>query len=283
VNTRDDGDRETEHEEFDVLAAGWALHALEPDDEQRFAAHLPTCASCRLTVSELEATLGELAVEVPESDPPADLLGRIHRAMAEEPVPNASVPDHASREKAEEYQSRASIRPSSGPSPTIPAVLRPTRHAARWLVAAAAVVLVALAGWNVVLQQQLSRQQARETSAVKALTQVAVSDTLARLTDPKGAPVGLVLRRGAELDVLSTGMPINASGTSYWLWALPASGAPPLAMGRFHVGGTSASVHAAGEFPTGLRVPAGFAVSVENGTARPSTPSKVIATGNVTP
>jgi hypothetical protein len=180
------------------------------------------------------------------------------------------------------YKSRASIRPSSGPSPAIPPVLPPARHAARWLAAAAAVVLVALAGWNVVLQQQLSRQQARETSAVKALTQVAVSDTLARLTDPKGAAVGSVLKRGAELDVLSTGMPANRRGTSYWLWALPASGGPPLAMGRFEVGGRSASVHAAGELPTGLRVPAGFAVSVESGTARPITPSKVIATGKVT-
>ncbi len=35
-------------------AAGWALDALEPDDAERFSAHLFGCRTCQLTVEELE-------------------------------------------------------------------------------------------------------------------------------------------------------------------------------------------------------------------------------------
>jgi anti-sigma-K factor RskA len=282
VSTRDDSEREAGHVEFDALSAGWALHALEPDDERRFASHLATCATCRLTVAELEATLGELALDAPDADPPADLLDRIQVAMADDAPRIVSVPDRASEERAEEYHSRASIHPSSGVPPVITVALPHTRHATRWLAVAAAAVLVALAGWNVLLQQQLSRQQARNTAAVQVLTRVAVSKDLATLVDGKETPVGLVLLRGSQLDVVSMGLPASQTATSYWLWALPASGAKPLAMGHFEVTATVAAVHTVGEMPTGLAVPAAFAVSVESGTAKPAAPSRVIASGKVT-
>lgn len=35
-------------------AAGWVLDALEPDDAERFSAHLFGCRTCQLTVEELE-------------------------------------------------------------------------------------------------------------------------------------------------------------------------------------------------------------------------------------
>src|SRR3712207_7218554 len=41
-----------DHREFDELAVGWALHALEPEDETVFSAHLATCARCADTVAE---------------------------------------------------------------------------------------------------------------------------------------------------------------------------------------------------------------------------------------
>ena len=39
-------DRDDEHRSWDELAVGWALHALEPEDEALFAAHLASCARC---------------------------------------------------------------------------------------------------------------------------------------------------------------------------------------------------------------------------------------------
>ena len=41
-----------EHGEWDALAVGWALSALDPEDEERFAEHLPDCARCTATVRE---------------------------------------------------------------------------------------------------------------------------------------------------------------------------------------------------------------------------------------
>ena len=39
-------DSRREHEEWDALAVGWVLSALDPDDEARFADHLPGCDRC---------------------------------------------------------------------------------------------------------------------------------------------------------------------------------------------------------------------------------------------
>ena len=49
------------HSEFEELAAGYVLGALEPDDEHDFRRHLDGCAICEASVRELEAVVGELA------------------------------------------------------------------------------------------------------------------------------------------------------------------------------------------------------------------------------
>src|SRR3954447_14343296 len=61
----------TDHDQWDELAAGYALHALEPDDEVRFDEHLRTCADCRATLAEHElvaAQLGSIAYDADESE-----------------------------------------------------------------------------------------------------------------------------------------------------------------------------------------------------------------------
>ena len=42
----------SDHEDFEGLAAGYALHALEPEEEQRLAAHLLTCQDCARLVAD---------------------------------------------------------------------------------------------------------------------------------------------------------------------------------------------------------------------------------------
>jgi Putative zinc-finger len=53
-------------------AAGWVLDALEPDDAERFSAHLFGCRTCQLTVEELE-TAAQLLLGSGVPPPPADL------------------------------------------------------------------------------------------------------------------------------------------------------------------------------------------------------------------
>ena len=59
-----------EHAEWDALAVGWALSALEPDDEARVRAHLPTCQRCTGTVGDAVRTVTDLAYSVPDESPP---------------------------------------------------------------------------------------------------------------------------------------------------------------------------------------------------------------------
>ena len=63
--------RRGDHEGFDELAVGWALHALEPEDETLFAAHLAGCTRCAQTVAETAAVLAAMADDLPRAEPSA--------------------------------------------------------------------------------------------------------------------------------------------------------------------------------------------------------------------
>ena len=74
-----------EHGEWDALAVGWALSALDPEDEGRFADHLPGCDRCAATVRESLHTVADLAYALPDEAPPPALKSRLMAAVAAEP------------------------------------------------------------------------------------------------------------------------------------------------------------------------------------------------------
>jgi hypothetical protein len=80
-----------EHGEWDALAVGWALSALDPEDEGRFADHLPGCDRCTATVRESLHTVADLAYALPDEAPPPALKSRLMAAVAAEP-PGAGLP-----------------------------------------------------------------------------------------------------------------------------------------------------------------------------------------------
>jgi anti-sigma-K factor RskA len=59
------------------LAAGYALHALSPDEERAFEAHLAGCRQCREELASLSEAASALAFAAPPGRPPAGLRGRI--------------------------------------------------------------------------------------------------------------------------------------------------------------------------------------------------------------
>ena len=94
-----------EHGEWDALAVGWALSALDPEDEQRFAEHLPGCARCTATVRESLYTVADLAYALPDETPPASLKARLMAAVAAEPRnPRAAPEPHAPAEPEPEQE-----------------------------------------------------------------------------------------------------------------------------------------------------------------------------------
>lgn len=74
-----------EHGEWDALAMGWALSALDRADEELFATHLPGCARCTATVRESLYTVVDLAYALPDEAPPAAMKTRLMAAVAAEP------------------------------------------------------------------------------------------------------------------------------------------------------------------------------------------------------
>ena len=121
-----------DHDAFDELAVGWALHALEPEDEAVFARHLPGCARCAETVAETTAVMAAMATDLPQAAPSEGLRSRLQAAVA-----------------GTEQVHRAAAPPAQAATVPVP---RPSRRAlAVALVAAAVATIAGLGIWNVVL------------------------------------------------------------------------------------------------------------------------------------
>lgn len=254
------------HDEYDGLAVGWALHALEPGEEHSFADHLATCARCQRLVHESEEALGELAYDVPLIDPPPQLLDRIrHATGASDAMPGRLG------------------RPHRQPAP----IARPSRML-RWAAPAmaAALVIVALLGWNIALRNRAQHDQRLAAERQVVISQLASSTTRATLVDGTRHTVGYVLQRGTSMEVASGGPALNGltpndrAKTTYVLWAVQRSGGPPVAVGTFDVLGTGLAVQRVHDAQVHDGV-TGFAVSREPGRGVPQRPSEVVATGAV--
>ena len=128
-----------DHERIDELLAGYVLLSLSGEDaaeaDQVLVDHVPSCARCRATLSELQAVSGDLALAAPPVDPPETLLPRLHRAMDDVPLAG-----------------------------------RTRRRGALIAVAASAVALVAMGGLSLVLGSRLSNAETRTGTALEILS-----------------------------------------------------------------------------------------------------------------
>jgi anti-sigma-K factor RskA len=287
---------------FAELAAGWALHALEPEDEALFSAHLADCESCQKSVLLYADTLGDLARLAPSVAPPPELRDRILRAAAEDPRGTAEDPRGTLVEAISgettggfgggqvlplsskgRFQRGGTSPATSGSLTALGSSVRPGGRAAWWIAAAAAVVAIVLGGGNLVLRQDV--ENARQTAAssqelVRKLIQP--GSRMAALSTSEGDPVAYVLSRNGKLEVVTSGMPENEPGRkSFWLWGIWAQqDGVPRPLGRFDVSTEGFDLHGLGSLPPGMDTVTDFAVSEEAGTARPAQPSKVMATGS---
>ena len=264
-----------DHDRFDELAVGWALHALEPEDEAVFAVHLRDCARCTSTVEETTEVMAAMATDLPAPEPSEELRQRLRAAVAE----TGQLP---------------TPQPAVAPAPVVPA--RPAAPAAqpglalpRWrrtlpgvLVAAAVAAIVALGLWSVVLnsdRQDLQDTVAAQSAVVEALTSPGRA-TIARL-DSDGEPVATVVARDGEVQVVTSGLSVNdGDATSYVVWGM--GGDRPVALGTFDVDRSQVAVETVGSGQAGLDDYSEYGISLEPGQEPPAQPSDVVATGQVT-
>jgi hypothetical protein len=255
-----------DHARFDELAVGWALHALEPEDEAVFTSHLAGCARCSETVAETTEIMGAMAADIPQAEPSEALGARLREAVAAtEQVHRPAAP------RVVEVPAAAAVPP--------PRRIRPLSTA---LVAAAVAAVVALGSWNLGLRSEraeLSSAVARQQDVVDALL-----DPDRVVLDPLGAdgrPVATVVPRGDGIQVLTHGLSVNESAsTTYVVWGVGDDGAQPL--GTFDVERSQIELRTVGSGLTGVDDYPRYAISLEPGREAPSEPTEVVATGQVT-
>jgi anti-sigma-K factor RskA len=286
--------RANDHEAFDELAVGWALHALEPEDETVFARHLPDCPRCARTVVETEEVMAALATDLPPAEPSEDLRSRLRasverteqvRPVAPTPQPDDTAPLRGRRRTDDGLRripAAAPDAPAGAPAP------RPRFASLRergWAVALAAAVagVVGLGIWNVSLSSARDRaveNAARQQAVVEELLQPGAR-VVAQMDDASG-PVATVVVRDGDVEVVSQALPVNDTEETYVLWGLRDGSKTPEAVGTFDVVRSRLDVNAVVSASTGSDTYDAYAVSLEPGRQPPATPSEVLASGQVT-
>ncbi len=257
------------HARFEELAAGHALHALEPEDEQAFLAHLPGCARCEADLAEHTATLAHLAYAPAPADPPPSLLDGI-RAGVLASGREVSFPEQAAPVEAVDELSRARDR-------------RRMRRATTWMgIAAAAALVISLGVWNTSLRQDRDEQDAWGERMRQAVSQLRDNDTdTVPLLGDDGQVVAVALVRGDEMSLVVDGLPVNDAGTTYVLWGESEYG-DKRAVGAFDVTKTELDVLAGMRVQNGVSDVRRFMVTREQGDAAPPIPTlPVLAVGEV--
>ncbi|MEP6853701.1 MAG: anti-sigma factor [bacterium] len=121
----DDEPHDASHGEWDELAVGYALSALEPGELGRFVEHLVTfCPQCQASVDDMNAVGASLVNALPIPEPSADLRTSVLGVAfsARPPVPQSSADiDDADLIQTDASTARTSTGAGAGISNLIPA------------------------------------------------------------------------------------------------------------------------------------------------------------------
>jgi hypothetical protein len=266
-----------EHRLFDELAVGWALHALEPEDESRFAEHLPGCARCAQIVAETSEVMAAMAADLPRAEPSDRLRDRLHAAVAE----TEQVRPAPAARSAEAARPAATGFPGYRPV-GLPPESRPLRRRATVLALAAAAVaaIVGLGLWNVFLADSRSELEATVAQQERIVERLLTPGeaTVAALSADDGRAVATVVARSDRVDVVTYGLEANDTDTeTYVIWGI--EGDTPEAIGTFDVTRSQMTLQTVGSGSTGLDQYDQYGISIEPGDQAPSAPTEIVAMG----
>jgi hypothetical protein len=258
------------HAQWEELAAGHALNALEPEDEQAFLGHLRGCDRCRADLAALEGVTAQLAYAAEPAEPPADLGRRILDAAAAE-RPTVFAPADGRRALRSAGPKRAR-RPGR--------VWQPTFRLASLATAAAVVAVTALGAWNVLLRADSRTQSealSRRTAALRCLAAPeSAKFPLRSVNEPRGSACVSGDRAYLVVDRMA---PNDRDSQIYVLWWMDRAHGLHAVEG-FDVPGSGTGVY---ELPIGVAQSElrAMAISLENGRRVPSQPTRRIASGAV--
>ena len=262
------------HGLFEELAAGYALDALEPDDEQLFLEHARSCPQCGPALAAYREVAVVLADTAPPAEPSAQLgerilaMARAEADPARRSAPAAEPPGQQGQQGQQEDQ-HAKLPPG---------VHRlPSRH--RWLrpasIAAAAVLIAGGGIWGGLAATSSSPRP--PAFCAHGCSEIVLT--------AKGTHqvAGKVFVRQQSVWMDPTDMkPDDTADQIYVLWQITSSSKAPLAVGSFDVkSGVSGPVQV-GSLAAAYHGTVAFAVSLEHGRSIPPSPTLVTASGPVT-
>jgi anti-sigma-K factor RskA len=266
------------HQEYDELAVGWALKALEPDDESRFARHLPDCRRCSRTVHDADALGAGFAMSLAGEDPPDALRQRIMAQALAEPRQPAALPEP----EAIDQNGFAAQHPEPAPD-NVRSLFQHTNLLRGMAAAASMALIVGLGLWNVQLQSDREQITAVAEQQAEVLGQLDDRGVyrIAPMETSEGDSVGAVVLHAGGAKVMANGLPVNDHEQSIFvLWGLRDS-LSPVPLGTFDVSRPDLDMRPVSSTSTGLDQYDGYAISLEPGRHAPSTPTDTVATGTV--
>ncbi|MGI8627494.1 MAG: anti-sigma factor domain-containing protein [Geodermatophilaceae bacterium] len=279
------------HAEWDELAVGWALRALEPDDEDRFTAHLRGCERCAASVQDSGRVLAALVEQLPPESPSPQLRTRLLAEIAK----TRRQPDAEQTQPSESAMPDAALIDfAAARGRTLTRRARTTRGTpSRWttistLVAAAAAVLAigGLGIWNLSLQNDRDNATSVAVERGEILQELAAAGevSMTPLRDGDGHAVATLVRGSSQTMVMTNGLRVNDSSEQiYVLWGLKEVGEPK-PLGTFDVVTGELDMRTVGSTNSGIDTFNGYAVTLESGREAPAAPTlPPVASGQVTP
>ena len=231
-------------EEVRDLAASFVLGALDPNEADAVRAHLASCADPHVEIAELGSVLPVLAESAPVIEPPAALKARILAAAAAELDMRGNVAVPA--EPAAPPILVPPAIPTAVPVPLPTAAERQPRVAVRsgagtWVLRIAAVLAIALlAGWNLLLQNQLERARTYEENVAAVLDVAGQPGSMTAVLTAEGGegPAGLAaIADDGIVRIAMRDLPATSGNQVYEAWVIGGDGVPK-ALGGFTVGET---------------------------------------------
>jgi len=275
---------EAGHLAADVV--GRALHALEPDEEDRVTEHLRECLVCRALLAETHETMAALAHALPPQDPPPSLRTRILVAAAAEPDP--AVPPREperTRPTTRELPAVPASAPDDDGPRRAPTPAAPRRRAAAVLVLAAVIAgLVVFAARGAVTPGPDDPRTVVAERAEQVVASAEARDPSVRsasLVQPgSGTVAAVVLDDASGPRVVPLAMPAIGTGRTFVLWRVAGSAVTPVGAMDPNGSFTPMSV-APGGGTTTAPAPSrlAYALSVEQAGVVPTRPAAVVASG----
>lgn len=236
----------------------YALGALEPEEQAAVDRHLHDCAECHALLADSRRVVDLLAWSPEQRTPPPDLQRKVRQRI--EQIQRARPAASPQRRRGFPAWTRSFFSPRNG------------------LLAAALALALALAGWNLALQRQITAVTAQVQRSQQLISVLRGAGVQVVTLEPQPAApnawASMVINpAGTDAYLVADGLPQLPAGKAYQLWLVRGDNTRANG-GLFRVderGAATLPVRAPARLSTYVRC--GITIEPESGSPGPTGPS----------